>query len=150
MFDKCEFSIEHNLSQTSQLFRSLNNFSLIWIVEQIPIKHPSSIQSERLNFILLDFLFSSFATMGSSSSTSTSTSTSTSSSGSGSYKKQVYFDPEADKSKGSHYFINDADLLTKMREVANVDEKIVRVTIYRHDLWGWQVFELLVFKSLFC
>jgi hypothetical protein len=83
--------------------------------------------------------------MGSSSSTFSSTSTSTSSSGSGSYKKRVYFDPEADKSMGSSYDIDDADLLTKMREVANVDEEILNVTIYKHDLWMLQVFELVVF-----
>jgi hypothetical protein len=70
---------------------------------------------------------------------------SSSSSGSGSYKKQVYFDPEADKSRGSEYFIDDSDLLTKMREVADVDEEILNVTIYRHDLWGWQVYELFFF-----
>ncbi len=65
--------------------------------------------------------------------------------GAGSYKKKVYFDPEADKSEGTHYFINDADLLTKMREVADVDEEILNVTIYRHDLWWWQVVELVGF-----
>jgi hypothetical protein len=42
MFDNCQFSVEHNLSRTSQLFRSSNNFCSIWIVEQPPVKHPNS------------------------------------------------------------------------------------------------------------
>ena len=42
MFDNCQFSVEHNLSLTSQLFRSSNNFCSIWIVEQPPVEHPNS------------------------------------------------------------------------------------------------------------
>ena len=42
MFDNCQFSVEHNLSRTSQLFRSSNNFCSIWIVEQPPVEHPNS------------------------------------------------------------------------------------------------------------
>jgi hypothetical protein len=42
MFDNCQFSVKHNLSRTSQLFRSSNNFCSIWIVEQPPVEHPNS------------------------------------------------------------------------------------------------------------
>ena len=41
MFYNCQFFAKHNLSWTSQLFRLLNNFSSIWIVEQSPVEHPT-------------------------------------------------------------------------------------------------------------
>ncbi len=49
MFDNCQFSVEHNLSRTSQLFRSSNNKGSIWIVEQPPVEHPNSSLSKSLS-----------------------------------------------------------------------------------------------------
>jgi hypothetical protein len=65
------------------------------------------------------------------------------SSGSGSYKKKVYFDPEADKSEGSKYLIDDGDLLSSMEALADVDEEILTVSIYRHRLYRVQVVEFV-------
>jgi hypothetical protein len=63
----------------------------------------------------------------------------------GFYRKQLYFDPEADESDGSVYWIDDADILTTVRRIADVDEKILEVSIYRHPLYFWQVFKLVTF-----
>ena len=63
----------------------------------------------------------------------------------GFYRKQLYFDPEADDTKndGSVYRIDDEDILKTVRWIADVDEKILEVSIYRHPLYFWQVVGLI-------
>jgi hypothetical protein len=57
----------------------------------------------------------------------------------GSYKRQLYFDSDAGQTNSSYYWINDEDLLSKMSQLANVNEAILNVTICRHPLNDGQV-----------
>ena len=78
--------------------------------------------------------------MGSSSSKS-------SSGGNGEWTAKLYFDPEADKSKGPSYFIEDGELRSKMKEVIDPTEKIIGVQIYRHPLSSIQITNLLMYHA---
>jgi hypothetical protein len=61
-------------------------------------------------------------------------------SGSGYYSKQLYFDSDAgERTYGPTYLIADADLKERMSQLADVNEEILNVTIYKHPLNAWQV-----------
>ena len=51
---------------------------------------------------------------------------------------KLYFDPAADKS-GPIYPIKNDELRTKLKELVDPKEKILRVEIYRHPLNSWQL-----------
>ena len=54
--------------------------------------------------------------------------------GSNKYKKELYFDPEADSSTGADYFISDGELRSTLREVIDTTEKIDEVRYYTNPL----------------
>ena len=53
--------------------------------------------------------------------------------------KKLYFDPEADSSKGSHYYITDGELREKLKELVDDSEKVTEVRVYTHLLTNLQV-----------
>jgi len=80
--------------------------------------------------------------MGSSSSKSSSVS-----GGNGEWTGKLYFDPEADKSCGASYHVEDGELRAKMKEVIDSTERIIRVEIYRHPLYSFQLTDALMYHS---
>nr|CAH0113074.1 unnamed protein product [Daphnia galeata] len=53
--------------------------------------------------------------------------------------KKLYFDPQADSSKGAHYYISDGELREKLKELVDDSEKITEVRLYSHPLTNLQV-----------
>lgn len=78
--------------------------------------------------------------MGSSSSKGTS-------GGNGEWTAKLYFDPEADKSSGASYLIEDGELRAKMKEVIDPTERIIQVEIYRHPLYSFQLADNLMYHA---
>lgn len=63
------------------------------------------------------------------------------------WTNQLYFDPEADKSSGPTYWIKDGELRTKLKELVDPTEKIIRVEIYRHPLYSYQITSILLYHA---
>ncbi len=63
-----------------------------------------------------------------------------------SYKRKLYFDSDAGQTNSSYYWINDEDLLSKMSQLANVNEAILNVTICRHSHNDGQVYYTFLHK----
>ena len=59
------------------------------------------------------------------------------------YTKELYFDPEADK-PGEGYCITDAELRTRLKDLMDASEIIIRVEIYRGPLYWWQLTDRLM------
>jgi len=59
---------------------------------------------------------------------------------------KLYFDPEADKS-GTIYPISNDELRTKLKDVVDLKQTIVRVEIYRHPLTSWQSSNKLMYHA---
>ena len=74
-------------------------------------------------------------------------SNSTSGKGSGEWRSRVYFDPESDKSSGSHYFLSDAKLRTRLEELIECDEEIQNIWVYSHPLYEWQLTAILMYHA---
>jgi hypothetical protein len=71
-------------------------------------------------------------------------SSSTSSGGGNEHTGKLYFDPEADSSKGKDYFITDAKLHEKLSELVDDTEKILEVRYYTNPLYGVQLTQKLL------
>lgn len=63
------------------------------------------------------------------------------------WTSQLYFDPEAVKSSGPTYWIEHGELRTKLKELVDPTEKILRVEIYRHPLSSVQITSYLFFHA---
>ena len=50
------------------------------------------------------------------------------------WTNQLYFDPEADESQGSHHWISHGELRAELKRLVDSRETILQVTIYRHPL----------------
>lgn len=63
------------------------------------------------------------------------------------WKYEIYFDPEADKDRGPSHHITDDDLIDKLSNLVDVDEKIDRVTVYKLPLSEWQITDFFLYHN---
>ena len=63
------------------------------------------------------------------------------------WKAEIYFDPESDKSSGPDHRITDAELRQRLKELIDVDEEIQNISVYKEDLWDWQVSRLMAYHT---
>ena len=59
----------------------------------------------------------------------------------------LYFDPEADKSCGSDYLIPDNELCSRIAELTDAKEPILKVSIYRNPLYDWQPTNIFLYHA---
>ncbi|CAF0780498.1 unnamed protein product [Brachionus calyciflorus] len=57
----------------------------------------------------------------------------------GDYSGKLYFDPEADKDIGTHYYIKDDELIEKIRGIIDINEPILEIRIYKNPLSNAQL-----------
>ena len=62
------------------------------------------------------------------------------------WKSKIYFDPEADSSKGAEYQITDDELRTRMNELID-NETIRKIFVYKVSLYGWQLTNMIMFHA---
>jgi hypothetical protein len=63
------------------------------------------------------------------------------------WKSEIYFDPRSDSSSGPDYRITDSQLRQRLRELIDVSEEIVKITVYKEDLWDWQLTRLMAYHT---
>lgn len=63
----------------------------------------------------------------------------------GEWTHKIYFDPEADQSSGASYFIEDAELIEKLKGLVDPNEEILKVYAYKHKLSKWQITSLMMY-----
>lgn len=61
-------------------------------------------------------------------------SSSSSSNGNKEWTSKIYFDPESDKTRGETYHITDDELRTRMKELVDPEENIIKASIYKVPL----------------
>ena len=63
------------------------------------------------------------------------------------WSRTLYFDPEADKASGADYRLTDPELIEKLKDLVDDEERILEIRLYKVPLYWMQVTNLLFYHA---